>query len=276
MKTASNIKFLLITGLVLLFSCGKKYESGGGGNADRHIKTEIGDKVTVKEPEESIETRITNEERLAIRKIALLIESELRKNKVFYLNLTTNIEDSDCKIFKETYKKLEVDGYKMTTTEVSDYFIYTTKEDKPLSDCERRDLDRTTYTRNGVFTSDDLTNEIETIFLTNKSIYYSIGVSNLSINLKRSTLFAKNVTLELDLTPKASGKNESVVFSQVYDDYRFFLFKLTRHKGEDVISKTTFDYIPRGSDTVAEKKFNLLAHVQGSKAEDTAEYLSLF
>lgn len=269
-------KFLLITTMTLLFSCGKS-DSGGAENLGAHTKTDTIKEGEMETQEDSAKTSINGEEKHAIRKIAFLIENELRKNKVFYLSSRANIlEDDDCRVLRETYRKLEIDGYKMTATEVSDYFIYTKKEGRSPNECERHDLDRTTHVRNGIFTLDDLTNEIELIYLDNKSIYYSIGVSNLSINLKSSTMLGKSVTLELDLTHQSSERKDSVVFLQIYQDYSFFLFKLTKLKGEDVISKIRFDYIPRGSDSGAERKFNLLAGTQEIKIEDTAEYLPIF
>lgn len=262
--------------MTLLFSCGKN-DSGGAEKLDAPTITDTIKEGKIETQEDSTKTSINGEEKHAIRRIAFLIESELRKNKVFYLSSMANIlEDDDCRVLRETYRKLEINGYKMTATEVSDYFIYTKKESRSPNECERHDLDRTTYVRNGIFTLDDLTNEIELIYLNNKSIYYSIGVSNLSINLKNSTMFGKSVTLELDLTHQSSERKDSVVFSQIYQDYSFFLFKLTKLKEEDVISKTRFDYIPRGSDSVAERKFNLFAHNQGSKTENSADYISLF
>lgn len=273
-KLFSNI--LLITTITLLFSCGKS-DSSGAENLDMYTKTDSMNDAEIKPQEDSANISINGEEKHALRKIALLIESELRKNKVFYLNLTSNISnDGECDVFKETYRKLELDGAKMAITDVSEYFFFTTKEGKPSIECENRDLDRTTYTRNGIFTLDDLTNEIEAIYLGNKSIYYSIGVSGSSINLKNSTLFGKSVTLELYLTLKKTEKNDKVIFSQVYQDYSFFIFKLNQLKGEDVISKTRYDYIARGSDSEAERKFNLLAHSRGSETEDTSEYISIF
>lgn len=269
------ILFLTIT---LLLSCGKRDDNSAIETTSKPESIEQAKDVIITEIDNTkIETEITlsGEEIGFIKNASSELSDQLRKNRVYFTNMTINLgKVNSCNHFKEIYRKLEITIYTMTVIEVSEYFSYSTLDSS--QPCEPIEKDSKTYIKKGFFTEESLREELIRNYLSTKKYFISKGFDSFStrINGELPTQRHDSVYFELYARREHNQKHEDMWFLVIDNNLSF----IARHyeiddKGHKLDYKK---YKLRGTGSVAEEKFYELAFANGTVEEERDNYIPIF
>ncbi len=270
-------KILLLSLIILLQSCGKKTPPSEEAIRNSSIESKTDPKVIKDVDNSTKDISLTSDENFFITLATRALYERLIVDKIYYSNNYEGMVETDiCKYYKETYRKLEIDGYTMIITDVSEY-VSIPKNGVDYKLCVKRDFDKTTYVKKGIFDEVNLKKELSAIYLKNKEFYIKKGFD--FFELKPTGLsegsYGDSTKFEISVSRSTDNKYDWTWFLDIHHEISFKSTTMTISDNNQTMVVSNH-FRRHGTNSVEQYKFHELAFSNGTKEEDSLKYIAIF